>query len=76
MSLTRQVSNTGLYNNDKWLIAKYRTKCDCGNMILPGENLWYVPSLKKAYCSACGTKSYPEELIDILQPFEPNPKLT
>ena len=37
-----------------WIIAKFNSKCSCGNTIKRGETIFYYPATKTALCTECG----------------------
>jgi transcription elongation factor Elf1 len=43
------------YKGDpKWIEAKFNSTCSCGRAIKKGEQIFYYPKGKVAFCSDCG----------------------
>jgi endogenous inhibitor of DNA gyrase (YacG/DUF329 family) len=54
------------YNNDpKQMTAKFNSTCPtCQKRIKKGDNIYYWPIEKKAYCADCGEKDFSRFLLE------------
>ena len=45
------------YRDDPhWIRARFRSQCaQCGSTVNKGDELWYYPKSKRAYCQECGS---------------------
>ena len=40
-------------NSPRWIKAKFKSTCSCGNIINKGDNVLYYPSQRKVACKSC-----------------------
>lgn len=55
------------YQNDpRWITARYRGRCTCGQEIRPGDRAMYYPLARTTACQNCGLRTDAELADDDL----------